>query len=97
MWPKLIGLSATRGGNKPGEPDVLKGTSPVRGKAIGKGLRYLAANLVYHNTSPVAYSTKQNAFSPCAVQCAGWNGLWGPLGIVRHVTHHGIPGAARKD
>ncbi len=79
MWPKLIGLSATRGGNKPGEPDVLKGTSPVRGKAIGKGLRYLAANLVYHNTSPVAYSTKQFSIGRLAAQVSPLEWLVGPV------------------
>src|SRR5947199_20395 len=25
------------------------------------------------------------------------NGLWSPFGIVRHVTHHSIPGGARRN
>jgi len=54
-----------------GEPDALKGASPVRGGAVGKGLprreQYLAGRLLYVNArrcSPMWASRQKGSTEP---------------------------------
>jgi len=81
--PKLTRWLATRdGGNKPGEPDTRKRVRPVRGRAIGKGVRYLGRykpSLPQYLADRLFYETTSHNLHD--LQHFGLNGWGCPFGI----------------